>query len=532
MPTRGRSRWALAVVLTALAIWAYAPAARADGLADIRAQKKLVWGGDQEGGGPYIFPRDDDPARVTGFEVDLAARLGEYLKVEAEFSQGNWDRLPDLLQAKKVDIVLNGYEWNAVRVDAMEASIPYYVYALQLLARMSDATLQTWDDLKKPRADGDKRKIAVLIGSAAEEYIKANYGDHVEIVPYEGNTDSMREVETEKVDATLQDTPIASFYAPRFPGLRPVGEPVGKGYYVIYARKDERALITAINEALVLMIRNGDIERICTKYGIWDAQQAQLIDIAEQAKFFGFAKAVAAEVEAGEMPTEEEVNTSTRKRGLTVVKEYTGIMVQAAGLTVVLAVISFPIAILLGLMIAIGRMYGPVWVKRPLAIYVEFLRGTPLMLQLYFIFFFLPEVGIQIPAFATGIFGLAINYSAYESEIYRAGLQAIPVGQMEAALSLGMSRGMAIRRIIVPQAVRIVIPPVMNDFIALFKDTSVCSVVTLVELTKRYSVLSMSTQATIELMAMTAVLYLLMSYPMSIVSRRLEKKLGQLPATA
>ena len=143
---------------------------------------------------------------------------------------------------------------------------------------------------------------------------------------------------------------------------------------------------------------------------------------------------------------------------------------------------------------------------------MEFLRGTPLMLQLYFIFFFLPEIGIAVPAFWTAIFGLAINYSAYEAEIYRAGLQAIPPGQMEAALSLGMSRRLALRRIIVPQAVRIVIPPVVNDFIALFKDTCVCSVVTLVELTKRFSVLSQSTQATAELMILTALLYLLMSY--------------------
>ena len=111
--------------------------------------------------------------------------------------------------------------------------------------------------------------------------------------------------------------------------------------------------------------------------------------------------------------------------------------------------------------------------------------------------------------------GLAVNYSAYEVEIYRAGLQAVPRGQMEAALSLGMSRAMAIRRIIVPQAVRIVIPPVMNDFIALFKDTSVCSVITIVELTKRFGAARMSTQATVELMLMTAVLYLMMSYPMA-----------------
>jgi polar amino acid transport system substrate-binding protein len=148
-------------------------------------------------------------------------------------------------------------------------------------------------------------------------------------------------------------------------------------------------------------------------------------------------------------------------------------------------------------------------------------------LQLYFVFFFLPELGINVPAFGTAVLGLAVNYSAYESEIYRAGLQAIPVGQMEAALSLGMSKALALRLIIVPQAFRIVIPPVVNDFIALFKDTSVCSVVTLVELTKRFSVLSQSTQATVELMLMTAALYMMMSYPLSLVANRLEARMAR-----
>jgi polar amino acid transport system substrate-binding protein len=281
-----------------------------------------------------------------------------------------------------------------------------------------------------------------------------------------------------------------------------------------------------MNEAIVLMVRNGDMERIYRKYNIWDEQQKELADIVDKGRFYGYLKATAARVEANRMPTEETVKAGSRKRGWEVVKDYGGILLQSAGMTIVLSCLSFPLAIVAGLLVAIGRLYGRPWLRLPLTAYVEFLRGTPLMLQLYFIFFFLPEMGVKIPAFWTGIVGLAVNYSAYESEIYRAGLQAIPKGQMEAALSLGMSRVLALRRIVVPQAVRIVIPPVVNDFIALFKDTSVCSVVTIVELTKRFSVLSMSTQATVELMGMTAALYLMMSYPMSIVSRRVERHLG------
>jgi len=499
--------------------------ASADVLAEMRKGGRMLWGGDQEGGGPYVFPKEDNPAQVTGFEVDLANRLGEYLKAKAEFTQGQWDKMPDMLRTGKVQAIINGYEFTPERAEIMGSTIPYYVYALQLMGRKNDAGINSWADLKK--ATGAARmKIGVLTGSAAEAYARKFCGGSCEVISYEGNTDSMREVETGKLDATIQDTPISSFYAPRFPALRRIEAPVARGYYVIYIKKGETALLQAINEAIVLMNRNGDLERIYRKYGIWDAQQAELADIVEKGRFYGYVKATAARVERNEMPTEESVKVEIRKHGWQVVKDYSGILIQSAGMTVILSCLSFPLAILVGLLTALGRLYGRAWLRLPLTGYVEFLRGTPVMLQLYFIFFFLPEIGITIPAFWTAILGLAINYSAYESEIYRAGLQAIPKGQMEAALALGMSRLMALRRIIVPQAVRIVIPPVVNDFIALFKDTSVCSVVTIVELTKRFSVLSMSTQATVELMGMTALLYLMMSYPMSIVARRVESRLG------
>lgn len=505
----------------------FAPAAKANDLDDLRKSGKLVWGADQEGGGPYIYPKEDDPSQVTGFEVDLAAKLAEYLKVKDEFSQGQWDTLLDLVQADKVQIVLNGYEWNAERADAYEASIPYYVYALQMMARKDDATITSWDDLKKPRPDGGKTKIGVLGGSTSEEVMKEFCGKSCEVIPYDGNTDAMLEVENEKLDATLQDSPIAAFYGKDFQRLQFIGAPVSPGYYVIFAKKGETELIAKINEALILMIRNGDLERIYKRYGIWDSQQAELTPFAENARFFGYVRAALSQIEESKaMPDEQEVaDATTRKEGFELVTAYFPTLVYAAGTTVILSLTSFPLAILIGMMVAVGRLYGPRWLRWMLAAYVEFLRGTPLMLQLFFIFFVLPEVGINVPAFTTAILGLAINYSAYESEIYRAGIQAIPPGQMEAALALGMSRPMAIRRIILPQAFRIVIPPVMNDFIALFKDTSVCSVITIIELTKQFGILAKSTLAIVEMMGMTAVLYLAMSYPMSLLAQRIEKQL-------
>jgi len=131
----------------------------------------------------------------------------------------------------------------------------------------------------------------------------------------------------------------------------------------------------------------------------------------------------------------------------------------------------------------------------------------------------------QYLAEVASVAGLALNYAAYEAEIYRAGLLAIPPGQTEAALALGMSRRQAIRHIIVPQAVRLVIPPVTNDFINLFKDTAVCSVITVVDLSKMYNIaVNNEPQAFVALALVTAGLYLVMSYPLSLLTRKLENR--------
>jgi polar amino acid transport system substrate-binding protein len=487
---------------------------------DLIVPGELVWCGDQEGGGPYVYPADDDPNRVVGFEVELADKLAASVERRATFFQGQWDKMPELLRTRKCDVVLNGYEWVPSRLETMEATIPYYVYGLQLLAR-ADGDIATWDDLERPGPLG-KRKVGVLTGSAAEKYVAARLGERIEIASYDGSTDAMREVETKKLDATVQDSPAAVFYRSRFPALRAVQEPVGRGYYVAYARKEHHELVRAMNEALTELIERGELERLYRSYGIWDEAQRELADIARAGKFYGYAAAPAAAAPANVESASRSVSLGARKHGFDAVLAYAPILAKAAGLTLVLSCLSFPLAVLGGLFVALGRIYGPRWLRAPLAAYVEFLRGTPVMLQLYFIFFFLPEIGIVVPAFWTAILGLSVNYSAYESEIYRAGLLAVPKGQMEAALALGMSRPLALRRIIVPQAMRIVVPPAVNDFIALFKDTSVCSVVTLVELTKRFSILSQSTQSTAELMLLTGGLYLLMSYPLSLLSRRLE----------
>ncbi|MGL5096953.1 MAG: ABC transporter substrate-binding protein/permease, partial [Planctomycetia bacterium] len=281
----------------------------------------------------------------------------------------------------------------------------------------------------------------------------------------------------------------------------------GAGYYVPMVVKGETRLDAALNAAIDKLKEDGRLEKIYDKWEMGGRSQVLAL------------RGVGSDVVAG--------TNTTSSMWYRLYEDYLPLLLSAAGVTVFLAFTSMPIAVALGMLIAVGRMYGPRWLAFPLTTYVEVMRGTPLMLQLYAIFFLLPQIGIQVEPLTAAILGLSLNYAACEAEIYRAGLQAVPGGQMEAALALGMSRWQAVYRVVLPQATRIVIPPVANDFIFLFKDTSVCSVVTVVELTKTYSVMSQTSGAYAELAALTAILYLAMSYPLSLFARWLERKLRQ-----
>ena len=522
------------LALVCIAAWLTQPLTSAadDGLDRIRQRGTLVWGADQEGGGPFIYPDPDNPSLLTGFEVELAQLIAEHLDVKPQVSQGQWDKLPDLLDRGDIDLVLNGYEWTTNRAERYGLSIPYYIYELQLLGRVADDSLTSWDDLLKP-ADGRKRKVSLLGGSAAQDYVERFGGDNVDVALFEGATDAMdaTELGLSGIDANVQDLPIWLFYAKGFPQLRPIGEPVGRGYYVAMARKSDQDLLRAVNEILLQALQDGRLHRIFAKYGIWnDTQMMRGLETDKSGGFVG-SPDPAADGEAKDAATASYQPSG----GWTVIQKRGGLLVRSAGMTILLSITAMPIAVFIGLLIALARLYGPWYLGKPAAVYVEVVRGTPLVLQLYLIYFLVPKLldiifpgmELTINAFAAAVMGLAINYSAYEAEIYRGGIQSIPRGQMEAAISLGMSRSLALRRIIIPQATRLVLPPMTNDFIALFKDTAVCSVITVVELSKQYYIQARSAGAIVELGLLTALLYLAMSYPLSVMTNRLEKNLNQ-----
>ncbi len=484
-----------------------------DALAEATARGELRWGGDEEGGGPYIYRDPADANRLIGFEFDLMAQLCQDLGVRSTFVQGQWDDLPKVMDARGCDAICNGFELTAGRSRDYLATIPYYVYELQLFARRDAAHPADWDSLRREKPGGGKTKIGVLRDTVADRFLTAKFADHVDVIRYSGTTEAFRDVQNGNTDGTLTDTPAATYYGPQFQ-VRPVGPPVERGYYVIYLRPGDQRLRDCLNESLRAFLADGRLQKIYDRYHLWNDAQTSLADPGVQAK-------------------PDEMRAQSGAEGSwTIVRRYLPSFFRAAWMTIRLSVTAMPLAILLGLLVALGRVYGPKLVRFSLTVYVECLRGTPLLLQLLFIYYVIPTF-IPLPdwlrpnlPFIAAVTALAINYSAYEAEIYRAGLLAIPAGQMEAALALGLTRRQAIRHVVVPQAIRLVVPPVTNDFIALFKDTAICSLLpNMVELTKQYQITSNNNPgAFLELALVTSLLYLLMSYPLALLTRRLERK--------
>ncbi len=308
------------------------------------------------------------------------------------------------------------------------------------------------------------------------------------------------------------DVPIATYYGKPNPELKFVGEPFGEGAYSIAFRKKDEALAREFDDAIVKLHESGELRRIYEKWGIWTDAQARLLEYEESpqgAASFGQRIPIAS---------------------------YLPKLLKGAQITILISVLSMVLAVTIGLPVAMCRLYGP-WPLRWLGIaYVEFFRGIPVMLLLVFAYFALPEMAkhFHLPfsfnfgAIPTAIFCFGLNYAAYEAEIYRAGLLAVPIGQWEAAESLGMSRPLAFRRIILPQAFRSILPPMTSDFVALFKDTSIVSQVAVVELTKQYmSIAKASPGQVLEVGLLTALLYLLLSVPLGHLSRYLEDRLAK-----
>jgi polar amino acid transport system substrate-binding protein len=289
---------------------------------------------------------------------------------------------------------------------------------------------------------------------------------------------------------------------------------VRTGYYVIIAAPDQTALRDHVNDTLRSAMRSGVLEQIFRKWGVWnDAQPALFASLLAPASGASGA-APSPQAAGGVAPLPSKWVMTAR---------YLPALLRASVITIVLSCLAMALAVAGGIALAVARVYGRAALRGAATAYVEIMRGTPILLQLFVIYYGLASV-VRLPAFLAALLGLGLNYAAYESEIYRSALEAIPKGQLDAAHVLGFTRWQTLRLIRGPQALRLALAPMTNDFVAMLKDSSLVSVLTVVELTKQTQIFATNLGSWVIPGALCALLYLLMSLPLGHLARRLEAR--------
>jgi polar amino acid transport system substrate-binding protein len=274
------------------------------------------------------------------------------------------------------------------------------------------------------------------------------------------------------------------------------------------------SLRDGVNEILRQAMRNGTLEKIFRKWDVWNEDQPAL-----------FARVLAGEPVPAAIGPDATAKLDTFS-GWDAALRYLPSLLRASVITILLSCLSMALAVILGVAIASGRVYGNRLTGALLTGYVEIMRGTPILLQLFVLYYGLASA-VRLPAFVAALLGLALNYAAYESEIYRSALEAVPAGQLEAARILGLSERQSLLLVRGPQAFRLALAPMTNDFVALLKDSSLVSVLTVLELTKQTQIFATNIGSWVIPGLLCAGLYLAMSLPLAALARRLERRWKQ-----
>ena len=463
------------------------------------------WAGDAEGGAPYVEADPADPSRVVGFDAEVAALIAAGLGREPQFVEVAFASIDQSIARGDAEIGLSGIEDTPARRAGYAVTLPYYQFREVLSVRAADAGhFRTLADLRG-------RRVGTLVGTIAYEILLAAERDYgIVAVSYEDDLHPYSDLLIGRLDAVLLDNVLADRRARTTPGFVTHPEAVAISHYVGVLAPGNGALRDRIDGILKSAMEDGRLERIFRKWNVWNDDQPAL-----------FAKVVAGETIPPIAGYEIEGVAEMSRWEAT--RRYLPSLFRAAGVTLLLSCGAMLVAVALGMTIATGRLYGDRLLRALLIGYVELIRGTPLLLQLFVLYYGIAEA-VRLPAFMAALVGLALNYAAYESEIYRGALLAVPVGQLEASRTLGFTEFQTLRLIRGPQAFRLALAPMTNDFVALLKDSSLVSVLTVIELTKQTQIFATNIASWVIPGAICAALYLGMSLPLAALARALERR--------
>lgn len=435
-----------------------------------------------------------DPAngQLAGYDVDVARAVGDKLGVRVEFVETPWDSIFAALEANRFDLVANQVVINDARKSKYDMSEPYSVGEGVIVTRADDDSITQLADLR------GKTTAQSMTSNWAQ--VARDAGARVESV--EGFVQAIKLLNQGRVDAVVNDSIAVYAYLAQTgdTSVKIAGETGQRSEQGFAARKNS-GLLPELNTAISELRADGTLAAISQRY---------------------------LKTNATGSPEPATANGST----WSLIGENLVPLARAAiTKTIPLTVISFVIGLAIALVVALARLSPNALLHNAARLYISIIRGTPLLVQLFIVFFALPELGVKIDPFPAAVIAFSLNVGGYAAEIIRSAITSIPKGQWEAAQTIGLGYVGALRRIILPQAARVAVPPLSNTLISLVKDTSLASTILVTELLRTAQIAAAPTFEFFALYGTAAVYYwvicLVLSFAQSRMERRLERHVSR-----
>jgi len=437
-----------------------------------------------------------DPAtnELTGYDVEVISAVADKMGVKAEFTEAPFDAIFASLMSKRFDVVANQVTKNPEREGKYALSAPYTVSEGIIITKADNTTITKLSDLKGLTTAQSSTSNWAGVATKA--------GAKVEAV--EGFTQAVALVKQGRVDATVNDNLAALEYfkATQDSDVKVAGQTGDTSEQVFALRPDDTALRDEINVQLASLRRDGTLAQISQKY-------------------FG------EDVSVGQADAQADDRAATKSTWQLIVDSAGPMALAMVKATIPLTIISFVIGLAIALVVALMRLSSIPVLAQLARFYISLIRGTPLLVQLYLIFYGLPSIGMTFNPFTAAIIAFSLNVGGYAAEVIRSAILSVPVGQREAALTIGMGYALTLRRVILPQAARTAVPPLSNTLISLVKDTSLASVVLVTEVLRVAQVAAAPTFQFFALYGVAAVYYWVVCLALSFGQGRLEKRLDR-----
>ncbi|KRL85539.1 ABC transporter substrate-binding protein/permease [Lacticaseibacillus pantheris] len=428
---------------------------------------------------PYEFLSKN---KVVGMDVEVGKRIAQDLGVKLKVKQMDFDQLLVALETGKVDMVISGMSPTSERAKHVDFSKVYYKGGQNIIVNKADAKLYA-----KGKSSLTGKKVGAQTGSLQQTLAKKQIKNS-QVTGLAKTTDLLLDLKSHKVDAVVLEKPVADAYAANDASLTSID-----GHFDLGSDMQGTAIGFAKGSDALVNKVNKTIDKI---------NKGNLTD--------GYLKTAA---------TYMKTNTKN-----TSMLAYWKVFGKGVWYTIFISLVAVVFGVLGGIIFALMRLSKSKVLHGIAVAYIEFIRGTPLMIQVMFVYFGIGMV-VSIPALVSGIIAVAINSSAYVAEIFRSGINSIPVGQTEAARSLGLSQRETMQSVVLPQALKNIWPALGNEFVSLIKESSIVSIIGVTDLIYQLKVVQTDTYKGVAPIAVAMVLYFIMTFTLSKILNHFEGKM-------